>query len=548
MDQTDSPRSSALAWLVFSLGVVYATAVLVWFPKWTVDDAYITYRYAANLAHHGELTWNVGEDPIEGYTGLVLPVTLAGAIAAGLDPDATSKAIGVLAYFAGGLLLLMLQRRLGADAVVAAAVSVLYFVAPFMFTHAVSGLETTLFTTMVLADLLLLAVCLQATGGHTRNEAALSVALLATSLTRPEGVVLAGLSFAALGLATLRARRADLPRLARNVVVFFVAPAAAYFLWRYAYYGFPLPNTYYAKARSTFQGRSLLRLARFASEYLAVPFAAAAALVAARALPMLRGARERMRPLATSATVLVPAVIVGFVLVLAGQYAYSHLRMNYSYRFFVPVFPALLAIAGVLASAAYASLRSSGAGRAVRVAVALLLVAAVGYQASRGYAGLRPEINFAAYQEDVLDNEHVPAGKFLKEVVEPSEWLVVVIDAGAVPYFSELKTVDFGGINDEFLSKRHVTKPTKQVQSDYFFSRNPGAVVMTSYSADRVQTRRFKYILQDPRFQEYRLVRAFGNPGSTGYNQFVFLRRDIAEGHGLGNLDEIWTPDDVLER
>lgn len=48
------------------------------------------------------------------------------------------------------------------------------------------------------------------------------------------------------------------------------------------------------------------------------------------------------------------------------------------------------------------------------------------------------------------------------------------------------------------------------------------------------------------RFEDYLLVRAFGNPNSTKYNLFVFLRRDIAERNGFRNLDEIWKPADEL--
>ncbi len=83
------PSSSALAgthsdriatwphWLalaIVALSSLYAVVALAWFPKWTVDDAYITYRYAENLALNGQLTWNPGLDPVEGYTGVALPV------------------------------------------------------------------------------------------------------------------------------------------------------------------------------------------------------------------------------------------------------------------------------------------------------------------------------------------------------------------------------------------------------------------------------------------------------------------------------------------
>ena len=50
------------------------------------DDAYITFRYAENLALHGELTWNLGEDPVEGFTSMSWVLVHAPLIALGLDP------------------------------------------------------------------------------------------------------------------------------------------------------------------------------------------------------------------------------------------------------------------------------------------------------------------------------------------------------------------------------------------------------------------------------------------------------------------------------
>jgi len=73
------------------LALVYALAALYSFPKWTVDDAYITYRYAENLANFGALTWNVGEKPVEGYTGVALPLILAAGIRLGIPPDSLSS-------------------------------------------------------------------------------------------------------------------------------------------------------------------------------------------------------------------------------------------------------------------------------------------------------------------------------------------------------------------------------------------------------------------------------------------------------------------------
>jgi hypothetical protein len=69
---------SDIAFLIRLSAVACLAIMVLLAPKWTVDDAYITYRYAQNLARHGELNWNVGQDPVEGYTGVAWPVILSG--------------------------------------------------------------------------------------------------------------------------------------------------------------------------------------------------------------------------------------------------------------------------------------------------------------------------------------------------------------------------------------------------------------------------------------------------------------------------------------
>src|SRR5204863_10164001 len=58
------------------------------------DDAYISFRYARNLAEHGQLVFNVGER-VEGFTNFLWTVLLAGGIKLGLSPVLTSRSSGI---------------------------------------------------------------------------------------------------------------------------------------------------------------------------------------------------------------------------------------------------------------------------------------------------------------------------------------------------------------------------------------------------------------------------------------------------------------------
>ena len=59
----------------------------------TVDDAYISYRYARNLARGLGLVYNEGER-IEGYTNFLWTVLLGAGIKLGLDPESFAKVLG----------------------------------------------------------------------------------------------------------------------------------------------------------------------------------------------------------------------------------------------------------------------------------------------------------------------------------------------------------------------------------------------------------------------------------------------------------------------
>ncbi len=213
--------------------------------RFAVDDAYISFRYARNLlAGHG-LVFNPGE-PVEGYSNLLwVPLSAAGQ-ALGLDPLWWARLLGFAAAAATALLLPGLALRLAAgaggpaprvtpapSAAPLAGVAVwLAAVCGPLACWSLAGLETPLFG-------LLLLLAWRAALDRRAITAGLCALLLA--LTRPEGAAL-GLAFAAwAGLAPAGGRRRWL---APAIVS---AGVAAHLLWRHAFYGDWLPNTWYAK-------------------------------------------------------------------------------------------------------------------------------------------------------------------------------------------------------------------------------------------------------------------------------------------------------------
>src|SRR3989344_5343225 len=259
-----------LSKILLASGLIYAALVFIIFPKWTIDDAYIIFRYAENFANHGALTWNVGEPPIEGYTGVLWTAVLAGFIKFGFSPIAVSHVAGILAFFAGWLLLFLSLRKLNLPDLISSVILLLYATSPILFTHALGGLETLLFIDAILLSFYFLL---------SAKETPLFLSLLFTSLTRPEGVALTMAFIIAAGISKFKHEREDFRFWLWKFIVFYLFPALIYFIWRANYYGALLPNTFYAKKGNGISLNNLIDISRFLRTFFAAPLLAAALLL-----------------------------------------------------------------------------------------------------------------------------------------------------------------------------------------------------------------------------------------------------------------------------
>ena len=248
-------------------------ALLAWLTSvswFLTDDAFISFRYVRNLLNGHGLVFNAGER-VEGYSNFLWVLELA-AIWRLLDirPEHAAPWLSVL--FTAGTLALMLwliARLPGLRMRGLVSWMALGFVcgsATFAVWTSGGGLETRQFTFFIV----LAVVCLSLYRNRRWGLLAASASLALASLTRPEGPLIAACCFAWFGalqlLDALNGLRRDaetqdvsiveaIAAISRRIdwrgLVCLIAPFAlivgAHFLFRYAYYGEWLPNTYYAK-------------------------------------------------------------------------------------------------------------------------------------------------------------------------------------------------------------------------------------------------------------------------------------------------------------
>ena len=196
-----------------------------------IDDAYITFRYARNLAEGLGLVYNPGEWVL-GTTAPLWAMLLGGGYRLGLtDLPWLATIVSAVCDAATVALLVSLCLRMGWRPIGAALVGLAWALNPMSIAFATGGMETSLFVLVAL-----IALGLAARGSRLPAVAGLSG--LAT-LIRPEGALLAA---SVVGWTFLADRRQTW--LAALAAASPMAVAGLTFLWRY---GSPLPNSVAAK-------------------------------------------------------------------------------------------------------------------------------------------------------------------------------------------------------------------------------------------------------------------------------------------------------------
>lgn len=381
---------------------------------WGADDAYISYRYAENLASGNGLVFNPGER-VEGFSNLLYVLLLAPAFAlAGRNGLYAVSAGFNLTCAVAALLLLhrFARRRLGEGR--AGGVALLFALTPPLWVAVASGLETPL--------LLLLQIALWLAAERTLEEGvrlpppwllpllgALSVLARADGFLTP---LLAG------GYLLLRGRR----RAAGGVFGATLAAFGSLTAWRLAYYGWPLPNTVYAKVDGPLALRAEHGALQLASAALATGLLFHLAVVGIATFRALRGfGWRRLDPgRGLPFPALFAAAWLAYFVYVGGDVFYD--------RFLLILFPM-----GAYLLLGLDEVRSPGRGAAL--VSLLLLLQLVPLRTDPRFAYRHPK-----YDDWIVLGRHLGAH-------HPGARLAIDA-AGKVPFFSGLETIDMLGLTD----------------------------------------------------------------------------------------------------
>jgi hypothetical protein len=477
--------AAAAATIVVTLTVLVSSVV-------TLDDAYITFRYARHLAEgYGLGAWNRTGEHVEGYSSLLWTLLLAGAARFGVDVRIASKVFGAAAALI--VMAVLFRRRDDRPAVLTGVFLALYL--PFML-YAASGMEAVAFTGLVTLALI----------GPAQWQPIVAPLLVAM---RPEGALVVGVDVLALLWRRERWRWTVATAVAGGLTFMAIG------VHRWLSYGALAPNTYYAKVAGGGIGHVRLGLVYVGGWMLAhlvvVAFLMIGAVVAWRA-------RDRR---ALTCSLLFVAYIV--YMASAGGDPPSAFP---AWRQFIHVAPAWLLVAMTGLTTVVRDRR----WRQVGAAVAVALAADLGVLLVQERGGPRP--GALAYVE------------WLASIASPTTTISSSY-GGAIPFTIDAVHIDALGLNTAYIARHGTFDPDGPQDSktdmrwvieqrpDIVEGYLPGLALLRGASTEEIiGTRRRKMILEmvsSPRFQrEYVFVR---NAPYDRMDRALFLRRDFWEAH-----------------
>jgi hypothetical protein len=463
------------------------------FGDFVTDDASISLRYARNLADGHGLRWNIGEDPVEGYSNFLHVLLGALALKLGLPALAVLRLLNQAAILGVVAVVFDLaHRRLGSRRWATAA-AVLVALHPPLFYWGSSGLETGLYT-------LLVCSCLYVVGDGTRPRTIwTALPFLLAALARPEGAV-AFVAVMGIGLASDAVRRRpDFLRRHWRWAVLFLVLYGAYVGWRISYFGHLLPNSVYYKADAA---ENLILVREFASQNLLLLLA----------LPL-----APWRRLGSTGLVMLALVVAHLV-------GYHDVRPSVSgyHRYFLPILPFLAIIAA-------SSLHRLSAVRGGSRVAGLLAVAGfatlLAFDLGNSESGTRT-VRAKLERMNTRMQSRIQVARIIARVL-PADATVAIGDVGAVGYILPNPILDAFGLNSEAFVHEHKRSRRRYVKS--LRAREPDAIVVVSRKRGRWK-RRYKtgdYLRAGDDFPaRYVKLATIASPAEA-YHYWVFARREL---------------------
>lgn len=394
------------------------------------DDAFISYRYAANMWAGSGLVFNVGE-PVEGYSNFLYTLLMVPGFLFGHENIYLFSLSLNCVLLIGCCLLLqrLINRHMGATSALIGAC--LLALSPVLWANAATGLESVMMLFLVLATWSLLDL------DAVRLPLILGAALAAI-LCRVDGFILPLIAAMYLWLDGRRG-------VAYQLALFVALVMLLYTAGRLFYYQDYIANTYHAKITGDLFERITNGYLFLINNSKTNAIALYGLITAIFATVWWRTASRHLFPL------LYMIISIMYYIYIGGDIYYE--------RFLLAVIP--IGIFFTLLLAVH-----------LRSVLALLILPALVLLAGMLVLFKDDRFAYQAKHYDMWEN----LGRFLSQA--PPGSLLAIDAAGKVPYYSGLPTLDILGLNDRHIGQRKMPKQPfivahSKYDPDYVLLRKP---------------------------------------------------------------------------
>jgi hypothetical protein len=399
-------RSNRLViWIGFLSLISYLFLSFIFFPE-SIDDAYITLRFSQNLLNGYGLVFNPSEY-VEGYSNLSWVLLLAVSGKLGIPMDIAMKVLSLIAGLATLTITYLCTKNFFNNVKWGVTPVLMLATSSFFVLWAVDGLET-IFYTMLLTLLLYFIVI------NDKHPIKISLLLGVILLTRPEGVLF---SAVAICLCYYRVNFIYASKLAITVGCIFLIQL----IFRWYYYHEVVANTALHKLSPGIQSirSGIIYLLEFNKDcgYLIFPLA----------LIGILHSLFTKKPGFILVLFLLAQLI--FLLVSGGDYMYG-------YRFIIPILPGLFMLTTLGLQTLLSKLPNF---------LQTLMIGLFVFWSSLIQFNSLPHKTIRINNLTYRSSPHFLIGRYLKENAK-NEDRVLLSEAGVIPYYSGLNTIDYLGL------------------------------------------------------------------------------------------------------
>jgi hypothetical protein len=500
-------------------------AVYILFCKniWHVqDDTFISLRYVNNFVSGNGLVFNPNER-VEGYTNFLWVILLSGISILHIDPVSASQYLsaffGIVAVIFLYKIIQIMMKKSDPQPVnklfnFAGLVPVFLLVFTGAFVYwAVSGMESILFMALNLGAIYFYFIYNSFPEQQTKINYVTSIFLALASLTRPEGILIALLLFAyKLLYPAVRYKKNLFNKQFIIELSVYVLPVFCHFLFRYLYYGYLLPNTFYAKAGFDMSGLTagLNYFLSFITGYL---------LYGALALIIIFSLHNKKLNYEVTLLFLILTVYSVYVVFIGGDTLAQH-------RFWLPVLPLIYMLL------IFALIEINNLTKNRYTVFILFAVVAMG---CFNYITNRDEIQRISDREiKLVDRMKLSADKLNELQLSKNRKLTIAASTiGALSYYTGADVIDMLGLTDSYIARNPqfidgisndpgIPWKEKRFNVSYILQRNPDYILFSTAVRPSAFAERALFTTNEF-FQNY-YVRFF--PLSYGDMLFFFERKN----------------------